>query len=83
MMNALSLAVYLDREADVSAALATWERNERPVTEHAQRISYLLGLPTTWPPTLRAMALGMAGRSKWLVRQRIKTALHRPTGTTP
>jgi hypothetical protein len=29
------------------------------------------------------MALGVAGRSKWLVRQRIKTALHRPTGTTP
>ena len=83
MMNALSLAVYLDGEADVSAALATWERNERPVTEHAQRISYLLGLPTTWPPALRAMALGVAGRSKWLVRQRIKTALHRPTGTTP
>ena len=83
MMNALSLAVYLDREADVSAALATWERNERPVTEHAQRISYLLGLPTTWPPALRAMALGMAGRSKWLVRQRTRTALHRPTGTTP
>ena len=82
MMNALSLAVYLDREADVSAALATWECNERPVTEHAQRISYLLGLPTTWPPALRAMALGMAGRSKWLVRQRTRTALHRPTGTT-
>ena len=40
----------------------TWERNERPVTEHTQRISYLLGLPTTWPPALRAMALG-AGRT--------------------
>jgi len=25
----------------------------------------------------------VAGRSKWLVRQRTKTALHRPTGTTP
>ena len=81
MMNALSLAVYLDRERDVPSALATWERNERPVTEHAQRVSYLLGLPTTWPPALRAMALGVAGRSKWLVRQRTKTALHRPTGT--
>ena len=81
MMNALSLAVYLDREGDVPAALAAWERNERPVTEHAQRISYLLGLPTTWPPVLRAMALGAAGRSQWLVRQRTKTALHRPTGT--
>jgi len=83
MMNALSLAVHLERHADVSAALAAWEKNERPVTEHAQRISYLLGLPTTWPPLLRAIALGWAGRSKWLVRQRTKAALHRPTGTTP
>ena len=82
MMNALSLAVHLERHADVSAALAAWEKNERPITEHAQRISYLLGLPTTWPPLLRAIALGWAGRSKWLVRQRTKTALHRPTGTT-
>jgi len=83
MMNALSLAVHLERHADVSAALAAWEKNERPITEHAQRISYLLGLPTTWPPLLRAIALGWAGRSKWLVRQRTKAALHRPTGTTP
>jgi hypothetical protein len=55
--------------------------NERPITEHAQRMSYLLGLPATWPPLLQAMALGWAGRSKWVVRQRTKTALHRPTGT--
>jgi 2-polyprenyl-6-methoxyphenol hydroxylase-like FAD-dependent oxidoreductase len=81
MMNALSLAVYLDQEADVTAALQTWERNERPITEHTQRISYWLGLPTTWPPALRAAALGLAGRSKWLTAQRTRTALHRPTGT--
>jgi len=81
MMNALSLAVYLERDGDIGAALASWERNERPLTEHTQRISYWLGLPTTWPPALRAAALGIAGRSKWLVRQRTRTALHRPTGT--
>jgi 2-polyprenyl-6-methoxyphenol hydroxylase-like FAD-dependent oxidoreductase len=81
MMNALSLAVYLGRENDVSTALETWERRERPLTEHTQRISYFLGLPTTWPPALRAAALGIAGRSKWLIRQRTRTALHRPTGT--
>jgi 2-polyprenyl-6-methoxyphenol hydroxylase-like FAD-dependent oxidoreductase len=81
MMNALSLAVYLERESDVTAALETWERNERPMTEHTQRISYFLGLPTTWPPALRGMAFGIAGRSKWLVRQRTRTALHKPTGT--
>jgi len=81
MMNALSLAVYLQREHDVAAALDTWERNERPLTEHTQRISYYLGLPTTWPPALRAFALGLVGRSKWLTAQRTRTALHRPTGT--
>ena len=81
MMNALALAVYLDGERDTATALATWERNERPLTEHTQRVSYLLGLPTTWPPRLRALTLSMVGRSKWLVKQRTKTALHRPTGT--
>ena len=81
MMNALSLAVYLDRKNDVAAALATWERAERPLTEHTQRISYWLGLPTTWPPALRALTLALAGRSKWLTAQRTRTALHRPTGT--
>jgi 2-polyprenyl-6-methoxyphenol hydroxylase-like FAD-dependent oxidoreductase len=81
MMNALSLAVYLEREREIATALEEWERNERPITEHTQRISHLLGLPTTWPPSLRAAALGIAGRSKWLIRQRTRTALHEPTGT--
>jgi 2-polyprenyl-6-methoxyphenol hydroxylase-like FAD-dependent oxidoreductase len=81
MMNALSLAVYLERENDVAAALGTWERVERPLTEHTQRISYFLGLPTTWPPALRAFALGAAGRSRWVTAHRTRTALHRPTGT--
>jgi 2-polyprenyl-6-methoxyphenol hydroxylase-like FAD-dependent oxidoreductase len=81
MMNALSLAVHLDRDRDVPAALDAWERAERPLTEHTQRISWLLGLPTTWPPSLRAKALALAGKSKWLVKQRTRTALHRPTGT--
>jgi 2-polyprenyl-6-methoxyphenol hydroxylase-like FAD-dependent oxidoreductase len=81
MMNGLSLAVFLDRFDDVPNALEAWEQNERPMTDHTQRMSYLLGLPTTWPPTLRAMALTFAGRSKWVVKQRTLTARHRPTGT--
>jgi 2-polyprenyl-6-methoxyphenol hydroxylase-like FAD-dependent oxidoreductase len=81
MMNALALAVHLDRAPDVPTALAEWERRERPITDHAQRISVLLGLPTTWPPPLRAFALGVAGKSRWLTAQRTRTALHRPTGT--
>jgi 2-polyprenyl-6-methoxyphenol hydroxylase-like FAD-dependent oxidoreductase len=81
MMNALSLAVHLDRDRDLPSALDAWERAERPLTEHTQRISWLLGLPTTWPPALRARVLSLAGKSQWLVKQRTRTALHRPTGT--
>jgi len=81
MMNALSLAVFVDRVADMPPALDAWERQERPVTEHTQRMSWLLGLPTTWPPLLRAMFFSLAGRSKWIVKQRTLTARHRPTGT--
>jgi len=81
MMNGLSLAVYLDREADVLAALEVWERNERPLTDHTQRISVLLGLPATWPAVLRRMFLTAAGRSTWMVNQRTRTARHKPTGT--
>ena len=81
MMNALSLSVYLDRQDDIPAALDAWETNERPITDHTQRISLMLGWPTTWPPYLRAKTLALAGKSKWLVQQRTKTALHVPTGT--
>jgi 2-polyprenyl-6-methoxyphenol hydroxylase-like FAD-dependent oxidoreductase len=82
MMNALSLAVHLDGTADIPAALAAWEARERPITEHTQRVSVWLGVPTTWPPALRNLTFRLIGKSKWLVRQRTKTALHRPTGTT-
>jgi 2-polyprenyl-6-methoxyphenol hydroxylase-like FAD-dependent oxidoreductase len=81
MMNALAMSVYLDRESDVPSALAAWEKNERAITEHTQRISLMLGWPTTWPPAIRAKTLQLAGKWKWLVRQRTKTALHVPTGT--
>ncbi len=81
MMNGLSLAVFMDRFPEVSPALEAWERQERPLTDHTQRISYILGLPTTWPPALRAAFFALAGRSNWMVKQRTRTARHKPTGT--
>ena len=80
MMNGLSLAVYLDRQDDVAAALADWERGERPLTEHTQRLSTYYGWPTTWPPRLRAWTYDLAHKSAWLNRQRLRTASHIPTG---
>ena len=81
MMNALSMAVHLDRDGDVPTALAAWERAERPITDHTQRVSVFLGWPTTWPPTLRRWFFALAGRSQWLIEQRTRTARHKPTGT--
>jgi 2-polyprenyl-6-methoxyphenol hydroxylase-like FAD-dependent oxidoreductase len=81
MMNALSLAVYLDRHTDVADALARWERGERSRTEHVQRLSVFYGLPTTWPPSARTLFFALVG--KWLVRQRRRVAASRPTGTAP
>ncbi|HWI34961.1 MAG TPA: NAD(P)/FAD-dependent oxidoreductase [Burkholderiales bacterium] len=81
MMNALSLAVYLDKFPEVEHALAAWEQAERPLTDHSQRISRLYGMPTFWPAPLRRMFYSLAGRSRWLTEQRTRTARHIPTGT--
>jgi len=81
MMNALALAVHLDRHRGVEDALTAWEAAERPLTDHTQRVSVLLGLPTTWPPTLRTLAFKLSARSKWLLHQRTRIVYHHPTGT--
>jgi 2-polyprenyl-6-methoxyphenol hydroxylase-like FAD-dependent oxidoreductase len=78
LMNALSLAVCLDRAPDIVDALALWERNERPLTEHVQRISVLYGLPTTWPTAARKLFFRAAG--KWLAAERMRIAARPPLG---
>lgn len=81
MMNALSLAVYLDEFSGTEQALAAWERAERPLTNHTQRISLLFGMPAFWPPRLRELFYSAAARSRWLTEMRTRTARHVPTGT--
>jgi 2-polyprenyl-6-methoxyphenol hydroxylase-like FAD-dependent oxidoreductase len=81
MMNALSLAVHLDGATDIRAALAAWERNERPLTEHTQRMSLFFGMATTWPPPLQRLFFHVTGRSKRIAQMRTRTARHKPTGT--
>jgi 2-polyprenyl-6-methoxyphenol hydroxylase-like FAD-dependent oxidoreductase len=81
MMNALSLAVFLERGDDIAAQLDAWERAERPLTNHTQRISLLFGMPAFWPPKARELFYRLAGRSRWLTEQRTRPARHVPTGT--
>jgi 2-polyprenyl-6-methoxyphenol hydroxylase-like FAD-dependent oxidoreductase len=81
MMNALSLAVFLEKSQGVETALQAWEAAERPLTNHTQRLSLLFGMPAFWPPRLRALFYSLAARSQWLTAQRTRTARHIPTGT--
>ena len=80
MMNALAMAVHLDRATDVAAGLATWEAVERPLTEHTQRMSVFFGLATTWPAPLQRLFFALAGRSALIGEMRTRTARHLPTG---
>ena len=80
MMNALSMAVFLEKSPEVPEELSAWERAERPLTNHTQRISLLFGMPAFWPPRVRALFYGLAAKSEWLTEQRTRTARHIPTG---
>jgi 2-polyprenyl-6-methoxyphenol hydroxylase-like FAD-dependent oxidoreductase len=82
MMNALALGFYVNAHHEVLPALKEWEEKERPLTNHTQRVSLFLGLPTFWPSPLRSAFHWLAGRSQWLTAQRTRTARHIPTGTT-
>jgi 2-polyprenyl-6-methoxyphenol hydroxylase-like FAD-dependent oxidoreductase len=82
MMNALSLSVSVEQSPDdIPGALRDWERRERPLTEHTQRVSNMWGALTTWPDALRSAAFKLVGHSALLSRIRLRTANHRPTGT--
>jgi 2-polyprenyl-6-methoxyphenol hydroxylase-like FAD-dependent oxidoreductase len=81
MMNALALAVHLDAASEIPTALAAWERAERPLTEHTQRMSVFFGMATTWPPPLQKLFFYLTGRSRRIAEMRTRTARHRPTGT--
>ncbi|WJR79216.1 NAD(P)/FAD-dependent oxidoreductase [Bradyrhizobium sp. NP1] len=81
MMNALGLAVALDEESNVPDALNLWERRERPLTDHTQRLSTFYSALTTWPGLARSAAFALIARSSWLRAQYLRTALCTPTGT--
>ena len=82
LMNALALAATLEETTDIETGLQRWEALERPLTEHTQRVSALYSRVTTLPPFVRGAVLWLAGKSRWATEQRMRTALHVPTGAT-
>lgn len=71
MMNALSLAVYMEDGADqVEERLKEWERNERPLTDRTQQRSAKLTAE-------RALSSG-----EWVNQAFMETMRHIPTGAS-
>ncbi len=69
MMNALGLAVALEQASTVEAALAAWERRERPLTEYTQDTSANV-----------AKGRKFSSHGVWN-DETLRTARHIPTGT--
>jgi hypothetical protein len=61
MMNALSLALHLAAWRAFCSS-RDLERQERPISDHAQAISVLLGLPMIWPPPMHTLAFALVIR---------------------
>lgn len=83
MMNALSLATFLENAASVTDALQAWESSERPLTEHTQKWSRMYSATTLWPQWLRSAAFSATGRIEWLRKRYQRTANHIPLGIQP
>jgi 2-methyl-3-hydroxypyridine 5-carboxylic acid dioxygenase len=70
MMNALALAVILEREPNIDRALPLWEHTQRPITDHTQAVS----------ATFAQSRAGSDGKSKWS-DEALLTARSIPEGT--
>jgi 2-polyprenyl-6-methoxyphenol hydroxylase-like FAD-dependent oxidoreductase len=80
MMNALGLAVSLQEAADIPSALETWERRERPLTEHTQRWTRIYGATMFLPGVLKRAWIHLERQVPWVAAQYVRTANHVPTG---
>ncbi len=79
MMNALGLAAAVGELRDLAQALTTWERRERPLTEHTQRWTRIYGATMFMPKPLKRVWIGIE-RLPWVAAQYVKVANHVPTG---
>ena len=81
MMNGLALAVCVADAPDLAAAFDTWERRERPLTEHTQRWTRIYGGTMQMPDFARRAFIRAERHAPWLTRQYLRAANHVPTGT--
>jgi 2-polyprenyl-6-methoxyphenol hydroxylase-like FAD-dependent oxidoreductase len=79
MMNALGLAQSLTEADTIEAALAAWERRERPLTEHTQLWTRIYGATMFLPAPLKKISI-LVEQLPWVAAQYVRAANHVPTG---
>lgn len=82
-VNALALSVFVANGRTVEEGLAEWEKNQRPITEYTQSVSYWYGRLNDVPPLFRGQLMKLSGRWKWLVNLRQRPANIDPIGYSP
>ncbi len=82
LMSALSLAYFVEREADVMRGIAAWSRSERRFTEWVQTVAYWYGQLAFVPPVVRRTVFRLIEAMPALKRRTLLVAaVRRPTGT--
>jgi hypothetical protein len=66
--------------ADIPSALETWERRERPLTEHTQRWTRIYGATMFLPGAMKKAWIHLEQQVPWVAAQYVRTANHLPTG---
>jgi 2-polyprenyl-6-methoxyphenol hydroxylase-like FAD-dependent oxidoreductase len=79
MMNALGLAETITEHETIEAALAAWERRERPLTEHTQLWTRIYGATMFLPAPLKKISI-LVEKLPWVAAQYVRAANHVPTG---
>jgi 2-polyprenyl-6-methoxyphenol hydroxylase-like FAD-dependent oxidoreductase len=82
--NAMALAMAVSRSNDVPQALQSWEKQQRPLTDHVQRWSYVYGYVIgKWPSafmSLRSDLLRSLAKTQWFENGLNRGARHIPAG---
>lgn len=82
--NAMALAMAVSKGDSVPQALQSWEKQQRPLTDHVQRWSYVYGYVVgKWPSafmSLRSDLLRSLAKTQWFENGLNRGARHIPAG---
>ncbi len=83
LMSAFTLAEAIERNGDVIAGLAEWQRFQRRFTEWVQRVAFWYGELARLPPAVRTAAFRAIDKRQWLKNATLLVAARRDATLAP